>query len=104
MIGRKGLGGIVLSLSLQSLVAGPLARMPNTTLQMPASPAVYGFMATNAFGSLSFLDPLAIVSAPGETNHLFVVEQGGRVSVITNLASPTRTVFLDISTKILGGT
>ncbi len=61
-------------------------------------------MLTDAFGSLTFPNPVGIVSPPGETNRLFIIEQGGRISVITNLANPTRTVFLDISGLILGGT
>jgi uncharacterized repeat protein (TIGR03806 family) len=71
-------------------------RVANTTLQMPATPPSYGYTTTNAFG-LSFQDPLAIVQQPGQTNRLYIVEQAGRVVVITNLIAPTRTVFLDIS-------
>ena len=32
-----------------------------------------------------------------------MVEQGGRIAVITNLANPTRAVFLDISSRVVGG-
>src|SRR6185369_14284673 len=32
-----------------------------------------------------------------------IVEQPGRIVVITNLANPTRTVFMDISTRVLFG-
>ncbi len=78
-------------------------RVPNTSFQMPLSPPVYGYSASDAFGDLTFTNPVAIVSAPGETNRLFIVEQGGYVAVITNLMSPTRTDFLDISSEILGG-
>src|SRR5690242_15938904 len=67
--------------------AGPIQRVPNTTLHMPQTPPVFGYAVTNAFGNLTFLAPAAITSPPGETNRLFVVEQGGRVSVITNLAA-----------------
>ncbi|MBI3851379.1 MAG: PQQ-dependent sugar dehydrogenase [Verrucomicrobia bacterium] len=68
---------------------------------MPQTPPVYGYQATNAFGNLTFSNPVAILSPPGETNRLFVVEQAGRVAVITNLANPYRTVFLDISSSIV---
>jgi glucose/arabinose dehydrogenase len=95
---------------LAVLVAAPFAfsaglepRVPNTTLQMPASPQTFGFATTNAFGSLSFSNPVAFASPPGETNRLFVIEQGGIIAVITNLANPARTVFLDLSTNIAGG-
>src|SRR6185436_10999718 len=78
-------------------------RVANTTLRMPAVPPVVGYTTTNAFGNLSFTDPVAIVTPPGETNRLFILEQRGRVAVITNLAVPNRTVFMDISSRIVGG-
>lgn len=81
-----------------------LAASAPASLQMPSSPPSYGYSLTNAFGSLTFANPVVITSPPGETNRLFIVEQGGRIAVITNLAAPTRTVFLDISSRILGGT
>jgi uncharacterized repeat protein (TIGR03806 family) len=78
-------------------------RVGNTTLRLPSTPPGYGYVLTNAFGNLSFVNPTAIVSPPGETNRVFVVEQAGRVAVITNLTAPTRTVFLDVTTRVLGG-
>lgn len=79
-------------------------RLPNRTLRLPQAPPSFGFATTNAFGTLSFPNPLAITAPPGETNRLFVVEQRGIVSVITNLAAPNRTIFLDISSRVVGGT
>src|SRR5712692_8081382 len=78
-------------------------RVGNTTLRMPPSLPVSGYASANAFGALSFSAPVAIGSPPAETNRLFIVEQIGRVIVITNLASPDRTVFLDISSRVQGG-
>jgi uncharacterized repeat protein (TIGR03806 family) len=52
------------------------------------------------FGNLSLNHPLDIRSAPGETNRLFIVEETGCIIVITNLANPTRTVFLDLSSVV----
>src|SRR5713101_6785788 len=75
-------------------------RVAATTLKMPPSLPVYGYSTTNALGNMTFTAPVAIVSAPGDTNRLFVVEQPGRIVVITNLASPTRTVFMDISSRV----
>lgn len=80
--------------------AGPLQRLPNTTLQLPPAPPALGFTATNAFPSLVFTNPIAIASPPGETNRLFIVEKRGRIIVITNLLAPTRTVFLDITDRV----
>src|SRR6267142_1260982 len=63
------------------------------------------YVLSNAFPSLPFTNPVCIASVPGETNRLFVVEKKGRIVVITNLAAPTRTIFMDISTssKIISG-
>ena len=83
--------------------ASAATRVPNTTLTLPAAPPQSGFVTTPAFGGLTFTDPVAVATPPGETNRLFVVEQRGIISVITNLAAPTRTVFLDISAQIAGG-
>ena len=99
LIGQCGIGltcGWILCASAQ-----PVGRVANTTLQMPSLPPVYGYSTVKAFGSVGFTNPVAIVSAPGETNRLFVVEQRGVVSVITNLASPDRSVFLDISSQVI---
>ena len=62
------------------------------------SAATY-YSFTNAFG-LTFTNPVCIVSAPGETNRLFIVERKGRIVVITNLAVPTRAIFMDISSRV----
>src|SRR5580704_16254521 len=60
----------------------------------------WGYVPTNAFPSLVFSNPTCIVSPPGETNRLFVLEKHGRIIVITNLAAPTRTIFMDISSRV----
>ncbi len=88
--------GLALSAQLPDLNEPP-------TLRMPQEPPGYGYRLTNAFGTLAFTDPIAIVTPPGETNRIFVVEQAGRIGVITNLAAPTRTVFLDIASRIIAG-
>lgn len=80
-------------------IAAPI----NTTLVLPSNLPVQGFATTNAFPGLTFNSPLALVTPPGETNRLFVVDQDGRIVVITNLAQPSSTVFLDIAARIRSG-
>jgi len=54
-----------------------------------------------AFPTLpSFASPISIASPPGETNRLFVCEHGGVIVVITNLAAPVRTVFMDLTSRV----
>ena len=43
---------------------------------------------------------MCMTTPPGETNRLFIVEKHGDIIVITNLASPTRTIFMDISSRV----
>jgi glucose/arabinose dehydrogenase/mono/diheme cytochrome c family protein len=83
--------------------SGLLPRRPNTTIAMPAvlpPPAPDTYTTENAFGVLTFINPIAVATAPGDTNRLFVVERAGRIAVITNLLAPSRTVFLDIATQV----
>ena len=78
-------------------------RVPNSTLQLPQDPAIYGYRLTNVYSGATFSAPIAIAAPPGETNRIFVLERFARVSVITNLAAPNRTTFLDITSRVLTG-
>lgn len=51
-------------------------------------------------GLPTFASPICLASPPGETNRLFVCEHGGNIVVITNLAAPTRTIFLNLTSKV----
>src|SRR5882724_11472208 len=68
-------------------------------MSCPKAAAATGYALTNAFSGLSFTNPVCIASIPGETNRLFIVERKGRIVVITNLAAPTRSIFMDISSS-----
>ncbi len=93
----------LLALALwQTLLAQPFSRVANTSLRMPQNPGGYGYQLVDALG-VRFEQPVAIASPPGETNRLFVVEQSGRIAVVTNLAAPTRTVFLDLYASTVRG-
>ncbi len=72
-------------------------RVANTNLVMPAVPAAFGYTTANVLPGLTFTQPVCIASPPGETNRLFILEKTGSVVVITNLASPTRTVFMSLT-------
>ncbi|MEO5804293.1 MAG: PQQ-dependent sugar dehydrogenase [Verrucomicrobiota bacterium] len=80
-----------------------LQRVPNTSLQIPASPPEFAFAWTNALNGMNFTNPVCILSPPGETNRLFILEKQGRVVVITNLANPTKTIFMDIRSVVNSG-
>jgi len=80
--------------------AGLGDRVANTSLKMPGNPPSYGYTTTDAFPGLTFQSANGVVSPPGETNRLFVLEDSGRIQVITNLIQPTKTLFLDISSRV----
>src|SRR5690349_21428000 len=54
-----------------------------------------------AFGDLKFNQPLAIVSRPGDTGRVFVLEKPGRILEV-DLANPAQAprVFLDLRNKV----
>jgi len=95
------LGGAFLFVAGVAQAAGPLQRVPATTLAMPTSAPTYNYTSVNALGNLTFFNPVGMATPPGETNRLFIIEKNGIISVITNLAAPTRTVFLDITSRVL---
>lgn len=65
-----------------------------------AESAALPYRSEPAFTSLTVDQPLAMVTPPGETNRLFIVEKKGRIVVVPDLAKPSRTVFLDISDRL----
>ena len=73
-----------------------LTREANTTLKFPQKPGSFGYRLIDATG-LQFDNPGRIAFAPGDTNRVFIAELRGRIIVLTNLAAPTRTVFLDVT-------
>jgi glucose/arabinose dehydrogenase/mono/diheme cytochrome c family protein len=98
--------GTVLLFAINFLSAQPFGlsnRVGNTTLRMPPTPPSSIVVTTNAFPTLTITAPICFATPPGETNRLFVLERAGRVIVITNLALPTRTVFMDIASRVTGG-
>jgi uncharacterized repeat protein (TIGR03806 family) len=92
--------GLVSGLLLLLAATSSSGRPASAALRLPAEPAS---ALESALGNLRFTSPVAIVSPPGESNRLFVVEQPGRIVVITNLAAPTRTVFLDLTASTVSG-
>lgn len=90
------IAGVILStLLLSAGGALGLTREPNTTINVPLEPQSGTYGLENAFGSLTFNRPLAVVSPPDETK-LYVVDTG--------IANPkTITVFDVTSSNTLSG-
>jgi uncharacterized repeat protein (TIGR03806 family) len=76
------------------------ARLPMAHAAMPATPPPQTISLVDAFPGVTFSQPLGIVSPPGESNRLFILEKTGDLEVIPNLASPARSVFLDLDALV----
>jgi glucose/arabinose dehydrogenase len=74
-----------------------LTRTNSPQLTLPATLNTSGYISEPVFPGVKFNWPLSIATPVGETNRLFVAEKDGYISVITNLAVPTRSIFLDMS-------
>ena len=72
-------------------------RIQNTALNVTATPPATTFTTVPAFGALTFSEPINLATVPGDTQRLFVVQRGGAVRVIPNVAVPTSSVFLDLA-------
>ncbi len=93
---------LITFLNFAILDGAVLQRVPNTTITVPSAPPVYGY----SFQTVPFtgvVAPVAITSPPGETNRVFLVQQGGKIMVCTHFGTSSPTLFLDISSKIAGG-
>ena len=78
-----------------------LQRVANTSLtNLPPQPPQFGYTLANAFPAVSLSQPVCIASPPQETNRLFILEKTGNIVVISNLAAPTRTVFMDLTSLV----
>ncbi len=88
---------LLLGDSLRARAAGgPVALNAN----LPASPRSEGYGFEDAFPEVPSLYAIGLHVPPGETNRLFFVGKAGVITVFTNLANPSATVFLDLSAKV----
>lgn len=95
---RFGLGCVLLGLAAWVHVeSAEIPKRVAPSIRMPVEPAVSGYGTSPVFPGLQLTHPIDIAFAPGETNRLFVAEQGGRILAVTNLAGPQLSVWLDLS-------
>src|SRR5688572_23210152 len=93
---------VALLASLAIATAQPLMRIPAASLRLSATPPATSYSTARAFPTLSFTQPVAAVTPPGETRRLFVVEKPGRIWVIPDItaAAPARVLFLDLTSRV----
>lgn len=68
-------------------------------IRLPSVEPEDGYVLVDAFPGLKFEEPVAIVSPPGETNRLFVLQRTGKVMVIPDLRNPSTVPFLDLTSS-----
>lgn len=73
----------------------PLPRHPglNLPVELPSSE---WDMSENAFGDLKVYNPTGMKFAPGDSDHLYVLEKHGRVRLV-NLETNTKSTFIDLT-------
>lgn len=63
----------------------------------PTLPSSSGYRLEAAIPGLDFQQPVAIASAPGEKDRLFIVEKTGKIQIINGYpGNPVKSVFLDL--------
>lgn len=93
----------LLALTGMLLNVTALDRVPNTTLQMPNGLPDAAYTVEDAFAGMTFRQPVGIVTAPGDNDRVFILEKEGRIQLVSNLSSPTKSVFLDIVSRVNSG-
>ncbi|HZF17156.1 MAG TPA: PQQ-dependent sugar dehydrogenase [Steroidobacteraceae bacterium] len=84
-------------------VVGLDARPSNTTCLAGMPPRTDGARLDRVFTNLSFSSPILALQAPGNSSRWFVVQQGGRVLVFPNTATPVTNTFIDITSRVASG-
>ena len=77
-------------------------RFANESINVPDAPPATDLSLVNAFPGLSFDQPIAMATPPGETSRLFIVEKSGRIQIVDDVSSdnPAKSTFLDLNSVL----
>jgi uncharacterized repeat protein (TIGR03806 family) len=80
-------------------VVGLDARPSNLSCVAPAKtpPGGTSIQTQRVFANVALSQPLAMLQAPGDDSHWFVVQKGGTVRVFANTANPAASDFITVS-------
>lgn len=92
------------STSSVTVTISSAARLPMLHAAMPTNPPPQQISVADAFPGRTFASPLGLATPPGETNRLFIIEKGGDIEVIPNLAAPSNSIFLNLDALVNGRT
>ena len=101
LLRRIGLFSVALALVLPLVMGQSLERVSNSTLSLPPTLPAGDYQLEVAFPQIrGFSQPVAIVTPPGETERIFIVEKAGRIRLITDLENPVRETFLTLNDRV----
>ncbi len=79
-----------------------LARQINETIEVPlVPPGTHAWAAVNAFVPMTFAEPVFVTAAPGDAEHLYVLERRGTIQAIDYRSpTPNKRLVLDIRESV----
>jgi glucose/arabinose dehydrogenase len=89
-------GSRIVAIGMLLFALGTGVIVTGQSINLPARQPHYGYFWTNALIGVKFTQPVGVVTAPGQTNSLYVVERQGRVMAVPDLTKPEGKVFLDL--------
>ncbi|HAB17242.1 MAG TPA: hypothetical protein DCE44_12425 [Verrucomicrobiales bacterium] len=81
------------------ILQGRVNGVDATSLGLPLLPELEQYVVEPTFPGLEASWATGLVFAPGDTNRIFLLGKSGNLFVITNLAQPKLTTFLDLTSK-----
>lgn len=84
----------------------PGLRIDNPAVSMPPAPPPTFYQTVDALPGVSFSEPLAIATQPGNTRRLYVCERMAKIQLVPDVtaAAPAKKLFLDLQLAIAGRT
>jgi uncharacterized repeat protein (TIGR03806 family) len=86
-------------------IAGQL-RITNPALAMPAAPPPTVYQVVDAVPGVTFSEPIALTTQPGNTRRLYVCERMAKIQLVPDITAvtPAKKLFLDLQLAIAGRT
>ncbi len=81
-------------------------RIDNPAIAMPASPPPTFYQTVDAIPGVSFSEPVAIATQPGDTRRVYVCERMAKIQLVPDItaAAPAKQLFLDLAQVVAGRT
>ncbi len=79
-------------------------RIDNPSLAMPSAPPPTVYQTADAVPGVSFGEPIAIATQPGDTRRLYVCERMAKIQLVPDITAtaPAKKLFLDLQQVVAG--